>query len=372
MKKAATAPIWSRIVGKGEWGARNYGVWEGNAEGNHLLFQQLGDNGEGVLHFKSRTVLEIGPWFHVACLIRGNEGFIYINGALEAQATRSGTPATPDCPLLLGFANDGGKSYFSGWLSDVRIYARALRDDEIRALARSSGTSETVAGARGVSRDAGLVARWAFEEKSGTTAADSTGNQNHGTLKDGALWSPGIVGGGLSLDGSAAFVRVAPSPSILTVTEQFTVCAWVQRKADQPGWRFVLTKPKLPDTNEELWLGFFDNRPSFGVETPSGEKELLGPSAMPLNQWFHLAGTYDGKALKIFVNGSMQAEQGCAGPIKLSSQPLSIGARINVATERAGFALCGQLDEVRLYNRALSQQEIGVLAAPPVKAPRPR
>jgi hypothetical protein len=372
VKKAATAPGWCRIVGKGEGGARNYGIWEGDAEGNHLLFQQMGDKGEEVLHLNSRSVLEIGRWFHVACLIRGNEGFIYINGALEAQATRSGAPATNDNPLYLSFLSDEGHFPLSGWLSDLRIYSRALRDDEIRALARVSGSSDPVAKAPVVSRDAGLVARWTFEEKSGTTAADSTGNQNHGTLRDGALFTAGKGGGGLALDGDAAYVRVAPSPSILSITEQFTVCAWVQRKADQTGWRFVLTKPKLPLSNEELWLGFFDNRPSLGVEIPSGEKELLGPSALPLNQWIHLAGTYDGKALKIFVNGSMQAEQAYAGPIKLSSQPLSIGARINVATERAGYALCGQLDEVRLYNRALSPQEIGALAAPPSKFQRSR
>jgi hypothetical protein len=372
VKKAATAPGWSRIVGKGEWAGRNYGVWEGQAEGNHLLFQQFGDGGQAVLHFQSRAVLDIGPWFHVACLIRGNEGFIYINGALDAQATRTGPPVTNENPVLLGYAVDGGNSYFSGWLSDVRLYGRALRDDEIRALARASGSPEAPGGARTASRQAGLVARWALDEKGGATAADSTGNQNHGTLKDGALWAPGMGGGGLAFDGNAAFVRVAPSPSILGLSDQFTVCSWVQRKADQSGWRFVLTKPKLPLSIEEFWLGFFDNRPSLGIDTASGEKEALGPSALPLNQWFHLAGTYDGKALRLFVNGSMQAEQACVASLKLSSQPLSIGGRINVSTERAGYGFCGVLDEVRLYNRALSPQEIGVLAAPPAKAQRSR
>ncbi|HVR86094.1 MAG TPA: LamG domain-containing protein, partial [Planctomycetota bacterium] len=240
-----------------------------------------------------------------------------------------------------------------------------LREAELKDLEKAtserSGASPGLA--QNASQDPSLLGYWAFDEKAGGVASDSTRNHNHGSLQNGAAWASGKVGGGLSLDGNAAFVRVPPSPTLTGLRDQLTVAAWVFRKSDQNGWRFVLTKPKQPETDEEFWLGFFENRPSFGVDTPSGNKELLGPTAVPLNQWIHLAGTYDGKMLKVFVNGSMLAQEPCAAPLRISSQPLSIGARINVKTEAAGFAFSGLIDEVRLYNRALSAQDVATLAA---------
>ena len=131
-KKDKEASGWTRMVGKGYGDLRNFGVWEESGSAKRILFQQYDKNGDAVINLNSKTNLAIGKWTHVAAVIRGKKGEVFINGKLDASAERKGTPATSPDPVT--FALYKGYDAFPGSLDDVRIYRRALTADEIRAL----------------------------------------------------------------------------------------------------------------------------------------------------------------------------------------------------------------------------------------------
>lgn len=128
MKKEGEAGDWSCLAGKGEKGNRNYCLWlEGNTR--HVMFQQYGAK---PLNLKATAPVQDGVWIHVAATVEGTRATLYLNGVKNGELERAGPAITPAAPLGLAWACDHGT--YRGLLDDVRIYRRALRADEIRAL----------------------------------------------------------------------------------------------------------------------------------------------------------------------------------------------------------------------------------------------
>jgi hypothetical protein len=156
MKKSSEATDWQRVVGKGNSTVRSYGVWEENGAGKRILFQQYNSSGGSVLDLFSATNLNVGTWYHVACIVNGSSAQIYINGVLDSSGTRSGTPGISADPFSI--ADGGFYGKFPGLLDDVRLYNRALSSGEISAIV--GGTSYTItssAGANGSISPSGSV-----------------------------------------------------------------------------------------------------------------------------------------------------------------------------------------------------------------------
>ncbi len=132
MRKDAESGDWVRIVGKGDERIRNFGVWEESGAGKRHLFQQYHSGGAAVLNFESRAHVEVGAWTHVAAVVEGNVGALYVNGEKDSERARTGVPGTSAAPLTFGYA--GHHAPFQGALDDIRLYARALGAEEVRAL----------------------------------------------------------------------------------------------------------------------------------------------------------------------------------------------------------------------------------------------
>ena len=192
----------------------------------------------------------------------------------------------------------------------------------------------------------GLVAAYGFEETSGNTAADASGLGNGGTIS-GATHVTGKFGNGLAFNGTSALVSIADSAS-LDVTSAVTLEAWVYPTA-LSGWRDVIFK----NTDIYFLMGCTPtgSAPGFGGTFTSAN--AYGTGALPLNAWSHLAGTYDGTTMRLYVNGVLVSSQAQTGPIATSTGALSIGGDTT-----AGQYWSGMIDEVRVYNRALSAAEI--------------
>ncbi len=190
------------------------------------------------------------------------------------------------------------------------------------------------------------VAAYGFNEATGPSTADASGNGNVGTIGT-ATWSTqGRYGNALSFNGTNARVTVADSPS-LDLTTGMTLEAWVFPTAGGI-WRDVVYKGQ--DDIYYLMSSTHTGAPATGGTFAS---PLFGPSALPLNTWSHLAATYDGQTLRLFRDGVLIATRPQTGPINTSTGTLTIGG-----DALYGQHFAGRIDEVRIYNRALTPAEV--------------
>ena len=189
---------------------------------------------------------------------------------------------------------------------------------------------------------AGLVSWW----PGGSNANDIIGN-NHGTLMNGATFAAGKVGQAFCFDGVKDYVSV-PHNAAFNFSNALTIEAWVKTATSG---RYILTKNDDsfylaigPGSTTPNKLSFFLNHVSAGW--------LQGTSDLTDDQWHHVAGTYDGANLKVFVDGNLENSVARSGNIQTGTNSVFIGVR-SLASNFAGL-----LDEVSIYNRALSAAEI--------------
>ena len=203
----------------------------------------------------------------------------------------------------------------------------------------------------------GLVAAYSFDEGSGTTVTDLSGNGNTGTLKNTAWTNNAKFGNALVFDGSSSWITIPDSPS-LHLTTGMTLEAWVNPSTITNNWRDVIYK-----FNDAYYLEATSDRGGVpaGGGTFATAGLVLGGAPLVANTWSHLAVTYDGATLILYVNGVQVASLSQSGNIGASTSPLQIGGD----TVYSQF-FAGTIDEVRVYNQALSQLQIQADMGTPV------
>ena len=188
----------------------------------------------------------------------------------------------------------------------------------------------------------GLVAAYAFDEGSGSTVADASGNGNNGTIANATWVATGKYGGALSFNGSSSRVTVPDSAS-LHLSSAMTLEAWVDPATTTAAWRDVIYKG-----NDNYYLeGTSDQSGRPGGGGTFGT--IYGTSALPVNTWTHLAVTYDKTTVRLYVNGTQVSTLAATGAIASSTNPLSIGSDAIY-----GQYFSGLIDDVRVYNTALT------------------
>lgn len=228
------------------------------------------------------------------------------------------------------------------------VHTLAARARDASGNTATATRTVTVSNAPPVSL--GLVAAYAFEEGAGTAAADGSGRGHTGTVT-GATWvQNGRFGRALSFDGVNDLVSVADTTA-LDLTNGMTLEAWV-RPSSTAAWRTVLLKERSGGLSYGLYASNGASRPS-GYIRIGGDIDTQSTSSLPVNAWSHVAVTYNGSVLRLYVNGTQVASRNQTGSISTSSNPLRIGGNLSW-----GEYFAGLIDEVRVYNRALSQSEI--------------
>jgi serralysin len=197
----------------------------------------------------------------------------------------------------------------------------------------------------------GLVAAYGFDENAGATAADATGNGHTGTIA-GATWTTaGHTGNALSFDGVNDMVSVADS-ALLDVT-RVTLMAWV-RPTLTDNWRSAILKERTGGLAYALYAEDGAARPAAYVNLgQADDREAKGTLALTVNTWTHLTMTFDGTALRVYQNGVLVRTANFTGNIVASGSPLRIGGNAVWGEFYAGL-----MDDVRVFNRALTLEEI--------------
>jgi hypothetical protein len=248
-------------------------------------------------------------------------------------------------------AADASSPYSASWDTT----AAAAGSHTLTAIARDAAGNSTTAAAVIVTVDNSApagpapVAAYAFENGSGTTLTDVTGHGHTGTIRE-ATWTTGKNGKALNFDGSNDWVTIDDAPD-LHLTTGMTLEAWVY-PTKNTGWRTAVMKERSGDLTWALYASG-SAKPSAWAATSTGMGSATGPTAPALNTWTHMAATYDGSAVRLYVNGTQVASAPQTGPLAGSTGALRLGGNSLWAEWFAG-----RLDDVRIYNTALSGTQI--------------
>lgn len=239
----------------------------------------------------------------------------------------------------------------------VTILSRAT-DDSLNTEVPSDGVTVTVAFQS--TSTAGLVAAYSFNQNSGTTLTDSSGNNNKGTIANGTWVSGGLFGGNaLSFNGQNTWVTV-PNSTSLNLTSEMTLEAWVKPTTFTSS-SVVAMKESTDGLSYAIYAA---NNAQDGAPTPAdalidvnGSWTQAGNTndndLLPTGTWSFLTATYNGTDLDFYINGNLVSSMGVEGSIDTSTGVLRIGG-----DSIWGEYFDGLMDDMRIYNVALNQAEI--------------
>ncbi|MDP4209374.1 MAG: LamG-like jellyroll fold domain-containing protein [Bacteroidota bacterium] len=198
---------------------------------------------------------------------------------------------------------------------------------------------------------------WPFNETSGVTANDVWGARNATLNGTGATWTTGVSGNGLHLDGTATGYATLPSGIVSTLTGDFTVSAWVKLDALQNNQRIFDF-----GTSSTNYMFLSQNTATtmrYAIKVGSGTEQGVtsGTLSLSTGKWVHVAVTLSGSTHTLYVNGAVVATS-----TGITFRPSGLGSTTLNYFGKSQFSadplLKGSLDDIRIYNRALSASEV--------------
>lgn len=319
------------------------------------------------LYTISGVTLTDNKWHHMVYVITtsttvaaNNTMIVYVDGV---SVSVSGTPTvtySPQTNFSIGNRN-GNSNFWPGTIDEVRIYGRGLSASEVQSLYKK-GLSVR----KQVSRS-GLVGEWKFDEGTSTAAHNSSKYTTRATLVNGATWVTGKHGKAVQLDGNTQYVTIPYSaelsPTSVTTSFWFTLTSTIDCDASNnyrmlfnklngtTGWRVVLEQDK--STQFDVGIS--------GVQSRSGGVNVGMQVGVPI----YLTFTYDAATgdQKVWANGVLKStKSNTPAPLDVNSNALIIGGGGTTGTCPAGNGYVpGTYDDFRVYNRALSADEIYAL-----------
>ena len=197
------------------------------------------------------------------------------------------------------------------------------------------------------SAETNLLAYWTFDEGSGATAYDSSGNANTGTVVS-AAWTGGMVNAALYFDGTAQ--ATVPNAVSLNPLNGITIAAWI----NSDGW---FGNPRILEKGPDNQYRLLDQSGQLMFDVIGVTNVVTSlPSA---GTWHHVAGTYDGASMALYVDGQLAAQQSAGGTIPVSTNTLAIGNLPGSGNPFNHFS--GSIDDVRIYGRGLTANEVAQL-----------
>ena len=338
-----------------------------------------------------QTPIQSNTWYHAAVSYDHITGTwrLFLNGALERQTVLSSAfipESTSIQDLAIGSSLDSDGTpptgFFQGQLDEVRVWNSAHTLAQVRDTLNQEVTSAT-----------GLVARWGLNEGTGTSVGDSLGATNSMVFGGTPTWSDGYAFNpttvppgeyGLDFAGTNSYVDVG-NPAALNLP-RFTLEAWIKKAAGgsttNTGNGGVLAYPIITKGRAEVESATADINYFLGIDatghlvadfeegaagtTPGLNHPVVGTSTIANGDWHHVAATYDGTTMTVYLDGvsdgsaSIGQPPNSAGspPVGIATAMDSRGLRGSDANVFTGGYFSGAIDEVRIWDSARSQTEI--------------
>ncbi|MFC1848624.1 LamG-like jellyroll fold domain-containing protein [candidate division CSSED10-310 bacterium] len=286
----------------------------------------------------SNEHLDSNRWYHVCGTFDGTTARFYVDGYLEGEESFSGTVTNNTSPLVIG--NESVQLYdpFDGKIDDVRIYNRTLTETEVKELYDS---------------ESGLVAYYPFN----SNANDESGSGNDGTANGAVLTDDrfGSVDSAYFFDGSDDYISV-PNSSSLELLNDMTITAWINTSSTSSAFQIIARKgAPAAGTGSTSYAFYIRSNNELAFYFTGGTVHETANLDLIADVWYHVAVSFNNASnlVRLFVNGQRVYNVSEANSPVEYDYPFGIGR-----TNDPGQFFGGVIDEVRIYNRALSETEV--------------
>jgi hypothetical protein len=209
-------------------------------------------------------------------------------------------------------------------------------------------------------QDPDLVAWWSFDNATQSVVPDQSSNHLN-AINKGAIPVEGKMGKALEFDGKSV-LQIDYQPILDSLSKGVTVSAWL-KKDTASYWNTIVSREIGSGWSEYVGLAVHQNHALFSID-PDGTnyKNVKDESLIQPGTWYHLAGTFDNDTFKLYINGKLIKSENCKSPLRFQDQnPLLIGGNTNNQNQSLVDCFKGTIDEVRIYKRALTLEEINQL-----------
>ncbi len=306
-----------------------------------------------------------GQFHFVSASYDGSTFKLHVNGVLEAATNRVKTIAyNSGLPWTIGasaatFRQQGFSRTWNGAIDEVALFSRALLTAEIAEVYAANDAG--ICRPQCFQQPPGLISWWP-----GDTSANDLFAGNHGSLQNGATLASGLVGQAFRFDGIDDYVRLPDVSKGLvegTIELWFNVTQWTSSETPHGVYLWAATQfdPESGDF-DGINLG---NHPvysstgqlMFGIFAGGWQWAFSGITP-DLGVWYHIAGTWGSGGMRIYVNGVLAGVNPFSGPAPSYTQHNLIGR-----SSWPNTGVPGLIDEVSVYSRALSSNEIAAIYA---------
>ena len=292
----------------------------------------------------------VGEQFKIALRSSPSAGYSwYLASSLPAWLELVGKESISD-PAPPGYVGQPATVYFT--FRATGPGSTRLTFEYMQAWIGIPEQTHTVHVTASTPADTSLVLYLPFDEGAGVTANDLSSYDNPGAIV-GAAWVPGVSGTALEFDlGSHVIIPEIPA---YDVTDAVSLLAWVKTTRDTFGGR-VIDKSLYPTSGFDLCLTLNAGLPRFEFFV-NNTSAVNGTTAVIDNEWHFIAGTFGDKTLRMYVDGRTEAEAQSVGSVDINpnDRPIMVGGE---TSSNGGQQYLGSIDEVAMYNRELSADEV--------------
>ncbi|MCF6147994.1 MAG: LamG domain-containing protein [Candidatus Kuenenia sp.] len=326
---AFTIAAWIKIssMGKNMIVAKSYQTYQFFVSPTGgLLFQR---NSSTQINYNAGLIA--GRWYHVAVTFNTVDGMsLYLNGNLVDTDPDTSTTNENNVTTKIGATDWTAKHLFNGVIDEVFIYNTALSAQNVQDLYSNTASN--------------VLCYYAFEEGYGVVAGDSSGSGNDGAIYGEAVWTTGENGngGGLGFDGTDDYINIGD----IDLTDAFTIAAWI----------------KISSVDKNMIVAKSYQTYQFFV-SPRGELLFQRNSSTPINynagliadRWYHVAVTFNTvDGMSLYLNGNLVDTD----PDTSTTNENNVTTKIGATDWTAKHLFNGVIDEVFIYNTALSAQDV--------------